>query len=101
MSNAIRMTAHAIGAGVDFNDIGADDMFVDAPSHDALAAKVAALEADRDLLSQKACEAVLHYRTALGKLTDSFKYSTEVVTIAREALAHSTSITSENASEPK
>jgi hypothetical protein len=31
-------------------------------------------------------EAGVRYRAALFRLTDSFKYSTEVVTIAREAL---------------
>jgi hypothetical protein len=45
------------------------------------------LEAELALLSDKACAAVVAYRAALAKLTDSFKYSTEVVTIAREALA--------------
>ena len=48
--------------------------------------RIRALEADLAALSDKACAAVLIYRTALSKLTDSFKYSTEVVTIAREAL---------------
>lgn len=52
-------------------------------------------EAELKLLSDKACKAVVGYRAALGKLTDSFKYSTEVVTIAREALAHSTEFTAE------
>lgn len=58
--------------------------------------EVAKMEAERDalaaeltLLSDKACAAVVHYRAALMRLTDSFKYSTEVVTIAREALAQS------------
>jgi hypothetical protein len=46
-----------------------------------------ALAADLAQLSEKACAAVLAYRAALNKLTDSFKYSTEVVTIARTALA--------------
>jgi hypothetical protein len=45
-----------------------------------------ALAAELALLSKKACAAVVIYRTALTKLTDSFKYSTEVVTIARQAL---------------
>jgi shikimate kinase len=45
-----------------------------------------ALAAELDTLSAKACAAVVVYRTALTKLTDSFKYSTEVVTIARQAL---------------
>ena len=47
--------------------------------HDALAAELA-------LLSDKSCAAVVAYRAALTQLTDSFKYSTEVVTIARNAL---------------
>lgn len=50
-----------------------------ATERDAFAAELA-------LLSDKACAAVVHYRTALNKLTDSFKYSAEVVTIARDAL---------------
>lgn len=51
-----------------------------------LASRFDALAAELALLSDKACAAVVHYRTALNKLTDSFKYSAEVVTIARDAL---------------
>ena len=40
MSKAIRMTAYAIGAAVDFNEIDREDVFVDAPSYDALQARV-------------------------------------------------------------
>ena len=43
--------------------------------------RIRALEADLALLSDKACTAVVRYRTALQRLTDSFKYSTEVVTM--------------------
>lgn len=51
-----------------------------------LSARIAQLEAELTLLSNKAGAAVVRYRAALQRLTDSFKYSTEVVTIAREAL---------------
>jgi hypothetical protein len=51
--------------------------------------RVRELEAELAMLSDKACAAVAGYRAALARLTDSFKYSTEVVTIAREALATS------------
>jgi hypothetical protein len=44
MGNAIRMTAHTIGAAVDFNELDAEDVFVDAPAHDALARRVRTLE---------------------------------------------------------
>jgi hypothetical protein len=51
--------------------------------------RVRALEAELNALSDKACASVLVYRAALNRLTDSFKYSAEVVTIARGALAKS------------
>lgn len=41
MSDPIRMTAHAIGAAVDFNEIDPEDVFIDSPSYDALAAELA------------------------------------------------------------
>jgi hypothetical protein len=41
VSSPIRITAHAIGAALDFNEIDAEDKFVDAPSYDALAADLA------------------------------------------------------------
>jgi hypothetical protein len=44
MSDPIRMTAHAIGAAVDFNEIDAEDKFVDAQSYDALAADLVHME---------------------------------------------------------
>ena len=62
--------------------------------------RIAQLESELALLSDKACAAVLVYRTALAKLTDSFKYSTEVVTIARNALAQSTEFTKETSVKP-
>jgi hypothetical protein len=48
VSDPIRMTAHAIGAALDFNEIDAEDKFVDAPSYDALAADLVEAKAQRD-----------------------------------------------------
>ncbi len=42
MNDPIRMTAYAIGVAVDFSEIDAEDVFVDAPSYDVLAADLAA-----------------------------------------------------------
>lgn len=80
------------------NDTLADDLRKDSLALMKLLAdekrKSEALTAELALLSDKACAAVVAYRAALGKLTDGFKYPTEVVTIARNALAHSTEFTS-------
>jgi hypothetical protein len=48
MTDPIRMTAHAISGELDFNEIDAEDVFVDAPSYDAVVAELAAMTKDRD-----------------------------------------------------
>lgn len=85
---------------VDRFDFGARDadgstpQYVRWDAYRALAGDLELMRAERDalkrelaLLSDKACAAVYRYRQALQRLTDSFKYSTEVVSIAREALS--------------
>jgi hypothetical protein len=71
-----------------------------AASLDRLTSDKARLAAELAALSEKACTAVLVYRAALVQLTNGYKYSTEVCTIAREALAHSTEFTKEKDSQP-
>ena len=52
-----------------------------------LMSDTARLQEELKLLSDKSCAAVVRYRAALAKLADGFKYPTEVVAIAREALS--------------
>lgn len=70
MNDPIRMTAHAIGAALDFNEIDAEDMFVDAPSYDALASQLAEVQSLRNAeakTAQALIDALRTQNTALIK----------------------------------
>lgn len=70
MNDPIRMTAHAIGAALDFNEIDAEDMFVDAPSYDALASQLAEVQSMRNAeakTAQALIDALRTQNTALIK----------------------------------
>jgi hypothetical protein len=60
--NPIRMTAHKISGALDFNEIDAEDKFVDAPSYDALAAELAIFKAMHARIVTETADAIAKER---------------------------------------